>query len=85
MLVVIVGLLTIGAVIVLGVVAAVALGGVVMVLAAVLGIRMWWLGRKMPIHMRTASRRGQSEPGDNAVIEGEFQVVSTDQDEIRPD
>ena len=85
MLVVIVGMLTIGAFIVLGVVAAVALFGVVMVLAAVLGIRMWWLGRKMPIHMRSASRRGQSEPSDNAVIEGEFQVVSTDQDEIRPD
>ena len=84
-LVVIVGMLTIGAFIVLGVVAAVALGGVVMVLAAVLGIRMWWLGRKMPIHARTASRRGQSESGDNAVIEGEFHVVSTDQDEIRPD
>ncbi len=84
-LVVIVGMLTIGAFIVLGVVAAVALGGVVMVLAAVLGIRMWWLGRKMPIHMRTASRRGQSEPGDNAVIEGEFQDISADQDENRPD
>lgn len=84
-LVVIVGVLAIGAFIVLGVVAAVALGGVVLVLAAVLGIRMWWLGRKMPIHGRTASMRGQSEPGDNAVIEGEFQVVSADKDEHRPD
>jgi len=84
-LVVIVGVLTIGAFIVLGVVAAVVLGGVVLVLAAVLGIRMWWFGRKIPIHARTASRRGQSKPGDNAVIEGEFQDISADQDENRPD
>ncbi len=84
-LVVIVGVLAIGAFIVLGVVAAVTLGGVVLVLAAVLGIRMWWLGRRIPIHGRTASMRGQSEPGDNAVIEGEFQVVSADKDEHRPD
>jgi hypothetical protein len=76
-IVVIVGMLTIGAFIVLGVVAAVALGGVVLVLAAILGIRMWWLGRKMP--------KQRSAPVDTTVIEGEFQVVSSDQDENRPD
>ena len=70
-------MLTIGAFIVLGVVAAVALGGVVLVLAAILGIRMWWLGRKIP--------KRRSAPVDTTVIEGEFQVVATDQDESRPD
>jgi len=84
-IVVIVGIITIAAFIVLGIVAAVALAGVVLVLAAVLGIRMWWLGRKMPLQARTASRRGQSEPGDNTVIEGEFEIVSADPDENRPD
>lgn len=76
-IVVIVGMLTIGAFIVLGVFAAVALGGVVLVLAAILGIRMWWLGRKIP--------KQHSAPVDTTVIEGEFQVVATDQDENRPD
>jgi protein-S-isoprenylcysteine O-methyltransferase Ste14 len=84
-IVVIVGMLTIGAFIVLGVVAAVALGGVVLVLAAILGIRMWWLGRKMPKQHRTPSGQQHSSPADNSVIEGEFQVVATDRDENRPD
>lgn len=84
-IVVIVGLLTIGAFIVLGVVAAVALSGVVLVLAAILGIRMWWLGRKMPKQNSAPSGQRHSAPADSTVIEGEFQVVATDQDENRPD
>ena len=84
-IVVIVGMLTIGAFIVLGVVAAVALTGVVLVLAAILGIRMWWLGRKMPKQHSTPSGRRHSGPADSTVIEGEFQVVATDRDENRPD
>jgi len=83
-LVVIVGMLTIGAFIVLGVVAAVALGGVLLVLAAVLGIRMWWLERKLPKQRRNASPRAQTGSGDSTVIEGEFKVVTTDQDENQP-
>ncbi len=85
MLVVIVGVLTIGAFIVLGVFAAVALGGVVLVMAAMLGIRMWWLGRKLPKHGRTANRRGHNRSSDNTIIEGEFEVVSAEQDNNRPD
>ncbi len=85
LLVVIVGVLTIGAFIVLGVVAAVALGGVILVMAGVLGIRMWWLGRKLPKQGRMANRPRHTRPSDNAVIEGEFQVVLADQDKNRPD
>lgn len=85
LLVVIVGTLTIGAFIVLGVFAAVALGGVVLVLASVLGFRMWWLGRKMPRQGRTTSGQGHSDHADSTVIEGEFQVVPADQDDGRPD
>lgn len=84
-IVVIVGVLTIGAFIVLGVVAAVALSGVLLVLAAILGIRMWWLGRKMPKQHSTPSGQRHSTAPDTTVIEGEFQVVATDQDENRPD
>ncbi len=85
LLVVIVGVLTIGVFIVLGVVAAVALGGVVLVMAGLLGIRMWWLGRKLPKHGRTADWPRHTRPSDSTVIEGEFQVVSADQDKNRPD
>ena len=85
MLVVIVGALVIAATVVLGVVAFVALGGIILVLAAVLGVRMWWLGRKLPKHSAAAGWRGQAEPGENTVIEGECRVVSEDRDEDRPD
>lgn len=85
LLVVVVGVLTIGAFIVLGVVAAVALSGVVLVMAAVLGIRMWWYGWKLPKQGRTANMPGHTRPSGNTIIEGEFQVVSADQDKNRPD
>ncbi len=84
-LVVIVGMLTIGAFVVLGVVAAVAISGIVLVLAAILGVRMWWLGRKLPRQHRTTSSQRRSDPADPTVIEGEFQDVSADQDQNRPD
>ncbi len=84
-LVVIVGALVIGATIILGVVAFVALSGIILVLAVVLGVRMWWLGRKLPKHSRAASGRGRPGSGDNTVIEGEYRVVSVHRDEDRPD
>ena len=85
MIVVIVGALAIGAFIVLGVVAAVALGGILLVLAAILGIRLWWLERKRPRDSGPANGRGSSKPGDKTVIEGEYRVVSVDRDKNRPD
>ena len=84
-LVVIVGALAIGAFIVLGVVAFVTLGGILLVLAAVVGIRLWWFERKLPRQARSARRRSRSYPADSTVIEGEFQVVSADRQEDRPD
>ena len=84
-IVVVVGALAIGAFIVLGVVAFVTLGGILLVLAAVLGIRLWWLERKLPRQPGSAKRRSRSDPADSTVIEGEFQVVSVDRQEDRPD
>lgn len=79
-LVVIAGMLIVGASIVLGFFAFVALSGVVLVSAAVIGIRVWWLKRKM--------QRGQATGGPQAtrqapggVIEGEYKVVDKDRDE----
>ena len=85
LIVVIVGLLTIGAFIVIGVFAAVALSGIVVVMASILAVRMWWLGRKLPKQDRTTNKTRHAHPSDTSVIEGEFQVVSADQDENRPE
>ena len=85
LLVVIVGVLTIGAFIVLGVFAAVVLSGIIVVMTSVLAIRMWWLGRRLPQQDRPAKKTAHRHPSDVTVIEGEFQVVATDQDENRPD
>ncbi len=46
-LVIIVGALAIGASIVLGFVAFVVLGSIVLILAAIVGTRLWWFNRKL--------------------------------------
>lgn len=77
-LVVIVGALAIGASFVLGLVAFVALGSIVLVMAAIIGIRVWWMTRRMK---RQYGTDPQSRPPGSArvdVIEGEYRVVSND-------
>lgn len=72
-LVVIVGALVIGASIVLGFVAFVILGSILLVLGAVIGLRVWWLNRKLRGSMRAATQQdGRHESG---VIEGEYTVI----------
>jgi len=72
--VVIVGALAIGASIVLGFFAFVALSGVILVTAGVIGVRVWWISRKL---RRASPARGQTSARENApgVIEGEYRVV----------
>lgn len=80
-LVIIAGALVIGASIVLGFFAFIALSGLVLVTAAVVGVRVWWLQRKLQrrgASMEDAARKQTSTPG---VIEGEYRVVSKDRDE----
>ena len=80
-LVVIAGALVIGASIVLGFFAFIALSGIVLVTAAVVGVRVWWLKRKIQRQgapMDAAARKQTSTAG---VIEGEYRVVSKDRDE----
>lgn len=75
-LVIVVGVLAIGLSIVLGVMALIALGSIFLVLAAVIGIRVWWQQRRM---QKQSRRRGSSQPGSGEqrdVIEGEYRVVS---------
>ena len=67
--VIVVGALAIGVSVVLGFFAFIVLGSIVAVLAAVVGLRLWWLNRRL---------RGQRQAGNSAaggVIEGEYRVV----------
>lgn len=67
-LVVIVGLIAIAASIVLGFLAFIVLASVVLVMAAVIGIRLWWFNRQI----KKAGK--QRKTGDES-IEGEFIVI----------
>lgn len=78
-LVVIVGALAIGVSLVLGMVAFVVLGSVVLVLAAIVAIRLWWFQRGLKKQARNRSS-GRSEQNTDGVIEGEFRIVSRDDD-----
>ncbi len=79
-LVIIVGALAIAASIVIGFVAFVILGSLLLVLAAVVSIRLWWFRRKLsrdPAFQTSHASRG-AENGQT--IEGEYRVVIEDRD-----
>ena len=76
-LVVIVGALAIGASIVLGFFAFVVLGSIVLVLAAIIGLRVWWFNRKLRNQPGVQPPPDQAAPG--GVIEGEYHVVKGDE------
>lgn len=77
-LVIIAGALIVGVSVVLGFFAFLVLGGIVLISAAVIGIRVWWFNRR---HARgtTSAMKGARKPG--GVIEGEYRVVRKDQGE----
>lgn len=76
--VVIVGALAIAASVVLGFFALIIVASIVLVLASIIGIRVWWFKRSL-------SKRGppQSNPGKDStdgVIEGEYQIIAEDRE-----
>ncbi len=80
-LVIVVGALAIGASIVLGFVAFVVLSGIILILAAVVGIRLWWFNRKLQKATASGQRDGTSVSG---VIEGEYHEVIEERDDSKP-
>jgi hypothetical protein len=76
-LVVLVGALVIAASIVLGFVAFVVLGSIVLVLGAVIGLRVWWFSRKLQRGAKAQAKQSAGAPG--GVIEGEYHVVKGDE------
>lgn len=79
--VILVGALVIGISVVLGFVAFVVLGSIIAVLAAGIGLRLWWFNRKLRGKMPPGA--GAQEPAPGGVIEGEFQVIEDDRDDRR--
>ncbi len=74
-LVIIIGALAIGASLILGVVALVVLGSIILIFAALVGIRVWWINRRLS--RQAKSRQRQADDRQSAVIEGEYRVIST--------
>ena len=77
-LVVVVGAIVIAVAFVLGVFALVALASAVMVLAAIIGVRVWWLQRKVGAARKNHVNQKGGPAADGEVIEGEFRVVGPD-------
>ena len=76
-LVVIVGTLVIAASIVLGFFAFIVLAGIVLVLGAIIGLRVWWLNRKLARAAPSGTSARQTASA--RVIEGEYHVVKSDE------
>ncbi len=83
-LVVVVGAVVIGVSFVLGLVAFVALATAVLVMGAIIGVRVWWLNRKLGAQQKgPMTQNGRSATG-NEIIEGEFRVIGSDKDPDSP-
>ena len=77
--VIIVGALVISASIVLGFFAFVIVGCIVLIMASIIGVRVWWFKRKLGGQMPPGSTNNSTETA--GVIEGEYQVVADDRED----
>ena len=79
-LVIIVGILAIAASVVLGFFAFIIVGSIVLIMASIFGIRVWWFKQKMK--RQAGEGRGTDAQSPGGVIEGEYRVVAdSDKDE----
>lgn len=78
-LVIIAGTLVIAASLVIGFFAFVVFGSAMLILASIVGIRMWWLRRRMA----KAARRNSGDGSDSVttMIEGEYTVIVNEERE----
>ncbi len=80
-LVIIVGSLAIAASIVVGFFAFMILGSLLMVFAAVVSVRLWWLRRRMAREPSFHANHYERPAGSQQTIEGEYHVVIGDGDD----
>ncbi len=78
LLVIVVGALTIAISVVVGVVAFFALMGVVLCFAVVLGVRAWWINRRIRSGRQQDAPQQRGGAHDSQTIEGEYRVVEAD-------
>lgn len=71
----VVGALAIGAAIVFGFFVFLFLASLVLVLVSIVGIRIWWVGRRLRKLNETASKTRAARQGAQEIIEGEYHVV----------
>lgn len=74
--VIVVGALTIAISVVVGVVAFFALMGVVICLALILGVRAWWINRKIRAERPKNTAQQGRATHESQTIEGEYRVVA---------
>ena len=79
-LVIIVGSLVIAATIVVGFFAFLFLGSLLMVLAAIVSVRLWWIRRGMARGPASGASSGPGAGGAPQTIEGVYHVVTADED-----
>lgn len=60
----------------LGIVAFIALGTLLLVLAAIVGIRVWWFNRKLDRQRARYGERSSAAGSRIEIIEGEYREVS---------
>jgi hypothetical protein len=77
--VIIVGALAISASIVLGFFAFVIVGSIVLIMASIIGLRVWWISRKMRRQMPPGRDSSSASPG--GVIEGEYRIIADDRED----
>lgn len=70
-----VGALAIGAAIVFGFFVFLFLAGLVLILVCIVGIRIWWVGRRLRKLHESAAKGRAGRDGDQEIIEGEYHVV----------
>ncbi len=80
-LVIVVGALAIGVSIVLGFLAFVVLGSVILVIAGIVGIRLWWFNRQLRRNAGNGHAASARRETSNGAIEGEYRVVHQDSDD----
>ncbi|MBT8084567.1 MAG: hypothetical protein HKN35_05620 [Woeseia sp.] len=80
-LVIVVGIVLIGLSLVLGVVAFIAIGSVVLVMASIVGIRVWWLQRRLRKAAGKGERKAQPRDASVEIIEGEYRIISRETDD----
>ena len=79
--VIIVGTIAILASIVVGFFAAIVLGAALLILAAFIGIRIWWLRRKMAGSNTTPATGSSTHRVNTQTIEGEYHIIVDERDD----